>query len=301
MDPKSFTGVVIGTVIGVLLISTLLIPFINEGTAAEKTVTNEGAFFTTPDGENHTIVLTGGKLTYDGEDCILPDLSLYGGATIMCGEDWFVRITGTDYSSVLVVVAGPPQQYANMGTVTTADTMTMNVTGDSVVIVIGESTQTRTGVEYMIASKGDYVLAHDPYFIEETTFTGAIRNQQQSHDIMEIVSGTFTSEDIDAELCRLYNFTTTATTTISETSFVVNSMTVNGDLKKLNDITQSLTTADGMTGNITIDYIIVPAEITYDNPTYAGSDAASILGVIPILVVVGLIVGITAVLYTRRE
>lgn len=99
---------VVMAAVGVLIFSALLIPFTHSATAEQLTVTNTGSFFTTPDDGEHTIVINAETITYDGKPCIYPDLSLYGSATVIVGEDWFLRLEKSTSTGVNYILAGPP-------------------------------------------------------------------------------------------------------------------------------------------------------------------------------------------------
>lgn len=288
-------GLVLVLVIGATLVGGLLAPTISGLTDKQLTVTNEGSYFTVPDDGEHTLVVNGTQITYDGQPCVYPDMELYSSATVMVGSDWFLRISKTTNpaNSIEYVIAGPPQQYSRLGNSVTDGDCTITINGASITAVCGSVTQTRTGMEYTIADKGDWVLSHDPYVLADTQFVAAIRNIS-SIDIMEIVRGTIDSPaDYTAVMCRTWHFNETKTGTLTDSEFSVNLANVNGPLKKLNEITQTATVNFEGVGDlqrtITIDYILVPAQLTYDNPAYIGATNAAIMGVVTLLGIVALI------------
>lgn len=306
MDPKKLATIIVAVIVGVILTSAILVPIVSDHTSAQKTVTNEGSYFTTPDDGEHTVVINAETITYDGEPCIYPDLSLYGSATLMVGEDWFVRLNTATGNTVAVTIAGPPQNYANMGNSADGDiTIVINGTGISATSATQTTPIVRTGLTYTIADKGDYVLAHDPYVLANTEFVGAIRNTT-AYDVFEIVSGPIgTVADYDTVACRLWSFGETVTGTMTGATYTTTLNTVDGDLKKLDVINQtidmSFPEAGAVSRNITIDYVIVPVSITYDNPAYVGNNLSSMLNIIPIIVIMGLVVGLAAAFFAGRN
>lgn len=302
MESKTLIGAIMAAVVGIILLGSLLGPTITAYNEPEREVTNTGSYFTVPDGEDHTIIVKADSITYDGEACIYPDLSIYGSATILIGDGWFCRLAN-ESQGIQFVVAGPNQTYQNLGYLGgTITDVTIAISGTSATFDNGISTpSTRTDLEYTIAPSGDYVLSHDPYFIEDTVFIGAIRNMQQQHDIFEIVAGEFTDpENISAEGCRLYNFSTTSTTTLESSSVVVSADSLaGGNLYKLDVMTQSFVLGDDTEGTITIDYIIVPEKITYVNPDYIGDSTSAMIAAIMVLMIAALVIGAVAFLRPR--
>ena len=297
---------VVGIVVGLIVFSAILMPTVHSSTDATLTVTNTGSYFTTPDEGEHTIVINAASITYDGKVCTYPDLSLYGSATVVMGEDWFLRLEKSSSTGVNYILGGPPQQYVNLGNATLGDlTVTISGTGFTTTNLSTSATITRSDVTYFIADKGDYVLSHDPYVLNSTEFVAGIRNVS-SYDLFEIVSGTVSETDsYDTTPIRMYSFTSLETGTFTDATYEVDLSTVNGDLKKLEQINEDLIvtySTDGeVTRTITIDYIIVPVEITYDNPAYVGGELSGLIGIIPILIIAGLIIGIVGVALSRRE
>lgn len=288
-------SLVVGLTVGVLLMMGLVAPLVADHANETKTATNIGSYFTTPDEGEHTIVIDRDTITFDGKSCNYPDLSLYGSATAIIGEDWFLRLElNTGNNLVSYILAGPPQQYVNLGNSSMgALTVTINGDGFTTTNLSTSSEVTRSNVTWFITDKSDYVLSHDPYVLNDTAFVGAIRNVSNL-DLFEIVTGTInTPAEYETTPIRMFNFTSSETGTFTSASYTVDLADVAGDLKKLNQITEQLTTAyqtDGeVTKTITIDYVIVPASITYDNPAYVGSGSAALLKVIPLMVGICLI------------
>lgn len=304
MDIRNWTAVLLGLLVGVLVLACF-IPSITAYTDETKTVENVGSYFATPDDGEHTIVINATTITFDGEPCIYPDLSLYGSATVIIGKDWFLRLEKSSSTGVNYILAGPPQQYVNLGNAGIGDlTVTISGTEFTTTNLSTSSTITRSDVTYFIADKGDYVLSHDPYVLDSTEFVGAVRNVS-SYDLFEIVTGTIsTPDDYTTTPVRMYSFTSTETGTFTSASYTVDLASVNGDLKKLNQITENMTvtyTTDGeVTKTITIDYVIVPVSLTYDNPAYVGGVLSIIMQMLPLIIGVGaLMVGVTYFI-TRR-
>lgn len=300
MELKNMAGLITGFVVAALLLSVLLIPVINIGTEETCTVNNTGAYFAAADDGEHTIVFSTDKITYDGTEIAYPEGFGTGNdrnATLMIGTDWMLR---ADLGLTRILLVGPPQTHSSLGLLADGD-ITATVNGSGVTFTLANNTTTtRTDLEYMIADSGDFVLCYNPYILKDSQLAGGIRTTA-TIDFMEIISGNVENIDsMSAEECRIYNFTTLEALTIADTTFTADTKTVAGDLLKLNKITQKATLSDDSEVTVTITYLLAPATITYNNPNYAGS-GAGLLDVVPILVTVGIILGIVGLMIVRRE
>ena len=301
MESKNMLDLVVGIAVGVLVLSAALFPVIDSNTDQTLIKTNVGTQFMTPDDGEHTIVIDYSSITFDGKPCVYPDMSLYGSATVMLGSDWFFRLEDNG-TRISYIIAGPNQQYDNIGN-TDSGSATITVNGTDVTIVGPTSTLTKTNLTYMISDDGNYVLSHDPYVLETTSFVGGIRNNSNNVDVFEIISGTFDDPDnIQTVSCRVYG-TDIGLGSVTSSEYTIDLVPAAGNLKRLSQINQtaeltgSLSTA---TKEITIDYLIVPEKITYTNPNYVGDDLDDVFSVIPLLIIVGLIMGIVGVIASRR-
>jgi len=308
---NKFIQMAILAAVGVILVFSLCLPLVDSSTAETRTVHNTGAYFTTPDENEHTILIQHGQITYDGKPCAWPDLTLYGSANIAVGTDWMLRVdSGSNPATdtLRYVFAGPPYQWNPIGTVNPAtdDVLTIVLNGDSLTATIGNSTFSRVGTEFIICDKGDYVLSQNPYLLSDTQITAAIRNNYNTAntDTFEIVRGTVGDvENMTVDICRNVNSSLPASDQFGDivnSVFTVETKQIDGDLLKLDKITQVATMwftppeGAGYTNvaTFTITYVIVPETITYDNPDYVGGTMASMLNLVPLMLVVSLVLAI---------
>lgn len=294
--------------IGVILIGSLLVPVISNYGDEEKSIKNTGSYFTTPDGGDHEIVITKGVITYDGEECAWPDLSLYGSVTLMIGTDWILRAdngTNPATDSIRYTIAGPPHNWTVLGAVDPASEDAVVITiSDTDVSFDGPSADTtKQDLEYMIADKGDYVMSLKPYILDDTPIVAAIRNNSNtaSSDTFEIIKGSVDDvANMTYTVCR--NFISTETPSIGDitsSTFTADTTTYDGDLLKLDKITQVATMYNSAVATFTITYVIVPEVITYDNPAYVGY--STLFAMIPVLVITALVIVAAGVIYVKRE
>lgn len=314
MEPKRMIELTVGIVVGLVVFSAILMPVIHNNTDEYLTIKNTGAYFTTPDEGEHTVVIEDGVITFDDNECVWPNFSYFGSVTLMAGEDWCIRADAYNSSAQTcrIAIAGPPHTFDVLGVYgpNTGNSIVITINGDDVSVVpytgdVAGTEKTREKLLYTIADKGDYVMSYKPYLLEDTVIFGSIRNNSNSAnaDIFENVEGTIGDyENMTATPLRLYKGTADPTTgDFTANVFTVDAENVTSNLYKLDKINQTFTIWDDSSATIYLSYLIVPETITYDNPAYVGDDLAGIIGVIPILIIAGLIVGIAAVVVSRRE
>ena len=288
--------------IGILVFAALLVPVVDSSTAETLTVKNEGAYFATPDEEEHTLIFGVEQVTVDGETVAYPVGFGTGNArnaTVMIGSDWMFRL---DSNMLRLLVAGPSQDFKVLGNVNQSE-IEITISGDTVTYIQDDVEKTLEGLRYYLAPAGDMVLCYNPYIKEDTLIIGGIRNNSNtaSADVFEIVEGSV-NDGFTATNCRSYIATSTPTTGLFTSEFDVDTTTVTTNLLKLTSINQTATFWNNATADITISYLLAPEKITYDNPDYIGDNNAAVLGMLPLIVLVSLIFGIVGVaVYQRLE
>ena len=301
MNTNDLIKLVVGVIVGALMLSAILTPMIHASTDETITIKNEGAYFTTPDEGDHTLVFGFEQVTVDGVTVPYPigfGTGSARNATAIIGTDWMFRL---DSNMLRLLIAGPSQDFKVLGNVRDSE-ITLTISGDSLTYTLNDVENTLDGVRYYLAPAGDMVLCYNPYIKEDTQIIGGIRNNSNTAgaDVFEIVEGSV-QDGFTATTCRTYISTSTPTTGTFTSEFDVDTTTVTTNLLKLTSINQTATFWNDATADITISYLLAPAEIEYNNPDYVGDNIAQILGVIPILVTVGLILGVVGVAFSRRE
>lgn len=296
-------GLVLALVVGGLLVGGLLIPSIEGMTAPTLEKTNTGAYFTTPDEEEHTVIISDGVITYDDNECIWPNFSYFGSITLIAGADWCIRADAYNSTtqSCRIAIAGPPHTFDVLGVYGpgTDNSIIISINGTDVSIIpyTGDTAgteRTETDLLYTIADKGAYVMSYKPYLLKDTQIFGSIRNNSNASgaDIFENVYGTIGDiENMTVEPLRLYKGSATPSTgDFSSNVFSADYENVTTNLYKLDKINQTFTIWDDSSATLAISYVIVPEKITYDNPAYIGSTNAVIMGVVSLLGIVALVV-----------
>lgn len=307
MEGKNILGLIVTCVLGIIMIGSLLGPAISDYSEAKLTVENTGMPYTEAGGD-HTILITADGMTYDGETI---DITLFPGNftgyTIVYGEQSFVRWSTN--SGVLTAGAGLTLRQFNV----TDNTITVALSDNSVTVTTTASTQTFTAndVLYHISpSGGDYVLALNPYVNDEQTvyaagdtfYSGSGRpgtlriwivwtgeldtitvsasgfNGAAAYTDVEVTNTTATLTNINSNLYRYDSVVIDYTATATENEV---------------DADYPLTA--------TYTYFLAPAEVSYDNPAYMGSEYEGLLGAIVVIAIAGLLLLIVGAVVRRRD
>lgn len=282
--------------VGVILVLSLCLPLVNASTAETRTVNNEGAYFTEPDEETHTIVYYNDKCTVDNATVDYPEGFVSGtnrNATIAIGGEWMLRL---DNNYLRLQLGGPNNTY-------TAETIpdegiTATLTGTTLSLTLNGTDYALENCAYYLADTGGLVMCYNPYILADSELIGGIRangdnNNGVVYDVFQIISGNVT-DGFTSTVCRAVLFTSPSTLTTVSSTFTSNTSVVEGDLLKLDSIIENMVFVDESTGEATITYLLAPATITYDNPDYVGSDLAALLDLIPLLLIVALVVAVVA-------
>lgn len=277
MYEKNITTILAVTV-GIIMIGSILAVVISGFDSETLTYTNEGIPYATMDEDSHTIVIsydgTDYSITSDGESTEVPDLSLYGSATIVYGSDGLVRLGSNGY------VRG----------FTTSGLGGLNVDEDTPITVVTNSdgatiSDGATTLAYpftpshYIAVSGDYVLCQNPRVTDDTVILAGITSY---NSYVETIAwyGTGTIEEITASVIYA---SLTDSKTVSSVSAEVNTTAITTDLVKIDSIVFTAELSDSSEYTATFSYFLAPMTITYENAMYVGDGAAGLLSAVMVV------------------
>lgn len=286
-----FIPILMSVIVGVLLATTMLIPFITDATTTEQSFTNEGLWKMKPfETGDEWVMDEPGVWTLNGDSVLTTDNSA---SSVMIGDDWTVRGTGGVYGHT-VYSATPASLTITVGETTTQiNSVTLNsVEGYGV---------TNNG-DYIVTKYDKPVVVHGDSTIWATGYTGFDGVSCIVH-----IEGTIT--DGVTVTCSTIN-NTSALSNFEITNLVINAEKMDKyvDTYELKGITFHLDcdyTTGGVTtqkgGDISYSSYVVPLQITADVAHPLDDAERTLIAVIPLLVIVGLIVGVAAVLGRRAE
>lgn len=297
-----FAPFIISTVVCVILAASILIPIVSDATATEKTVTNDGYFdlikLDASDAGEHTIswASSNGKIiTVDGVaiDVTTWGLGSYQQVSCFVTESDLFRlgVPGSPGALQWIQVRGATIAYAQANTSFEATIGSGNVS----ITMDGGAARTLTYTEaYLLAPTGDYVMKksdESAYLLADSEIYGLGYTTLTGGNAVFKVAGTV--EDMTVE---------SVTTVVSISDIVVDYQDTDEyeDLYLFDKVTFVATIDDAAT-DCTYSYVIVPKEVTGQLTEHLGDAERAILGILPVLVIIGIVLGVVVVLGRRAE
>lgn len=293
MDANKMIGMVVGVMVGVLILSAALFPVIDSATTTEHKIINVGAYNLSDNDENYAIIYDPDGKFIIGDNEIPFNTLPADAITLASAKDMLLRFqnwAAQSYNLWLFVDGANPAVIAsslndspltitfNDGTLTWGTNSASYTSDDSVRIFdpAGKYTMTKYDESATILKDTTVIVGNG------TTIVNAWTNRFY-------IEGT--AEDI----------TVTPATGITVSDVMVNTTAISTykDAVKLTSIT--FTATDGEhTVDATYNRVIVPREITAELAVHPSQDEIDLLNTIPILITVGLILGIVGAVFVRR-
>lgn len=300
---------VVGVAVGVLILAAALFPVIDEATTTERTFENVGYYhmdkIASSDEGTYTIVWSSSDaniLTINGTDMDVSTFGLptgYASLTIFASETDIIRIGGNVDGTSLnwVQIRGDTYHYSGAST-----SFNATITEGTLTAVMDGTTRTVTYTDaYIIDDKntGNYVMkkATTPaYMLEDSEYYGlGVTNVTGGYYVLK-VTGTVEDADVSVIAVDPDTFEDPAISDIAVTATAVNGYV---DLYSFDKVTFTAT-GNAQTNDVTYSYVIVPASVTAELAVHATQDEIELLETIPVLITVGLIMGIVGVIAARR-
>lgn len=293
-----FVPFLITVVVGVVLVSTMLFPIISDVSATEKTLTNDGLWRMKEIENGDTWEKTsGGTWSYNDDDVL--NYGTNGVWNACLGDNWLVRCNGNARGTF---VSG-----TSTGAEVIAATDVITISGSGI-----NSTATPSITGYGYSATGEYVLTSPtvaPYVKSDTPLyaTGLTEIEGSSGDVVIHFTGNIEDGLAVTGYARLGGVQFDSVT-ISDV--VIDKTEVAGyvDLYVINAITFTITapyTDNGETTTYTQDATytsyVVPYEVTAELSQHLNDTELTLVGIIPLLVVIGLILGVLAIFARRSE
>ena len=294
MEANKMIGMVVGVMVGVLILSAALFPVIDSATTTERTFTNDGYFMVDSTDDDFTFswdyddpttyVINGDDMTFVNSYNV--DLS------VVMSESFFIR---SDRNGVSVYFNG--DGVGNVIANSTNKTLTVSRSAGTITATNGDVTKTLTDTStiYYMSDSGEYVMkktTSPAYMLEDSLIF--------ARGYSTLPGPTYTPILIEGDI---ENGVTASASNVAVTlsDISVNNSTVSGyiGLYSLTDITMT-GTVSGTDSTITYNYFVIPATVTVELAVHASQDEIEILETIPILITVGLILGIVGAVFVRR-
>ena len=310
MENKNILNIAIVLTIGVILAGSLMMPVLNDVTATEKTFDNAAnsiAYFDKV-GETDEITFEWDHsnptvATINGEEVALPDpTNFYYGISLITSEGMSLRYykQGTDNYHVQSIGGGQIAGYYGDASVNSGLDLTLTINATAITNTASARTFTTTGNTYTISNSGEYVMksSDTPAYLLGDSNTIATGLTIVSS--VWVVMGWDSNTGAEIEPAVYYP---ASEYTISNID--VDATDVSGyiGVTKLNKVTYTVTKNDDptVTANVTYSYFIVPASITGELSQHLTPGQNSLVGVIPIMVIVTLLMTAVGAIALRRN
>ena len=322
MNMKNYIVAIVSLAVAIILTVGVLVPVINDsvGSGSGTGYTNTGDYYykTPVDGEQHTIVIT-----KDGTNAVITFDDEPFKTIAMGNEGWVLPIFFNDENPWMGVIYyelyldyNDPTQFdsdpiLSIGGSSISTSRTVTINGDKATL---DGNSYEYDIDLYIAPTGDYVYSDQPVVTDDSTFylidgvfTRSVKTDLTDGIDMNISymaknsDLTFpTLEKIVAEK-DIYGVSTDYLEADSVTVTSVNTTDQNGAVK-INGIDMTVTWDDNSTEDVTFTHLVVPVNVGSGSGSSGGISPtlASMLSVIPLIVVVGLIVG-TVGYFIRRQ
>lgn len=307
MEKMNVLTLIITLVVGVILTGALLGPVISDASETERTFTNEGYFTYDAIDENTAVVITWDPTTPNkftiGETAIeLPtttsNLTIVGSDAFTCR--YYFNATATGFQTY--GVGG----YSSYNTSNESTPVTLTITSESLVIDgTNDKTYTMGSHGFVLNTDGTgeltlkysnesaYVHMDSEVYLCGTTFvTGSGTND---------FVGVFGYGSLDDGLTMSSFYGNTGQNTVSFGDVTATYSAVNGyiDLYKLDKFEFPLT-QNTATVTAVYSYFVVPTEVTAELSNHLTPGQISLMGAIPVMVIVALLMVAVGAIALRR-
>lgn len=311
MEKTNILTLIITLVVGVILAGSLLGPVISDATKTEETFENTGYYFmdkiSSSDADTYTIewdANEAGTLIVNGEEIHVGDWGVTYGMTltIFATETDIFRVGPAQGVQTLswIQLRGSTINYAQANTAFDATIQQGNI---SVQLDSEPTPRTLTYTEaYMIsADKSDYVMKkmnESVYMLPDSPIFSmgysVVSNGSGNDNLVLSVSGTI--EGVEATVIR-----SSGANPITFSDFDISTTPVSNyvDLVKFDKIT-FVATDNGVNTDMTYSYVIVPSEVTAELSNHLTPGQISLVGAIPVLVIVALLMAAVGAIALRR-
>lgn len=309
MEKTNVLTLIITLVVGVILTGALLGPVISDAVETESTFENDGLFYMTKYSASDSIptVVWDSANPHNvtvGEDVVgLSENNTPIAWSYIFADTWAVRY--------LVDNNGTYAQYFGEGSgvllgASTSDNNTLTVSFSEGTATLTNGTTTKTASYediFVISSEGNYVMKNsseaakvlvntDVYVVGRTILTFTSSTPLNIH-FMGSIGGGFGDSEV------IY-----PTSGYELSDFTVNAEVVNGyiDLYSLENVSFNITeTSSEIQKTATYSQFVVPTEVTAEHSSHLTPGQISLMGAIPIMVIVALLITAVGAIALRRN
>lgn len=297
MDVKVLATVIVGAIIGVLLLTSIVVPIVSSSTSETATYVNEGVFYTEADEDTHTIVMSSAGLSVDGEVVDTTKFPAGSAYPLLLSDEGYIMLDTANSRLRWIDIANVNYPYAS-------ETVTVSLAATTATISSSDTTlpeKTLANVDYYVSTAGDYVLSATPTVLADSViYNGSTTAHAGVGTMYYVYSGTIS--DLTGSIVATNPSSLRANVTITSTTATTTDL--GNGLYRIDSVGMAYTAVVSDTPtdltSVPDTYMLAPSEIVYDNPNYVGSNLATILSIIPVFIAIAIVFGVM-MLFSRRE
>ncbi len=302
MEKMNALTLIITLVVGVILTGALLGPVISDATKTEETFKNEG-YYTMTYSEADALTFSWdctapNVATINGNEVPLITPPQYTPVNVVCGDDWFLRWTGDTMQFYSVAGGNNPALSASVASETS---LTLVASSGSATIQNTAATPVSQTVDYTFmyvvdpngslvmkdSAKSVYLLGDSEiYAIGRTSTTGLLLKIKITGNI---------NDGFNAEVLG----TPSSTVTLGDVEATMQKMDEYVNLYSLQDLKIPVG-YDDSEYTATYSYFIAPASVTAELSNHLTPGQISLMGAIPVMVIVALLMAAVGAIALRR-
>lgn len=309
MDLRKNIMMIVSVMVAVIIALSVLVPVIQDTSASEDTFTNEGFFYARALNSDSTDILEWDpanptKLVINNVEVDTTTIdSSYSNVTVAFSNDWFIRFALDTTVIYLYEADSEVSSSTDYASVSNEKTFNMTCLNGVATITIGDATYNETiqGDGLIISpDKADYVMKKSTtkaYVVGDSVVYGSGRTDR-ALGVQGTSFNAMFKASVDEGVIPIAYSPNTYTVTDSSVTYTDIAGGTYVDLYELTDY--KITITDGTnSGTITYNQIFVPTEVNAERSVHVSTIEASLLGIIPLLVVIGIVIG--AVWFIRQK
>lgn len=304
MESKNLLTLAITLTVGIILAGSLLMPVISDATTTEKSFQNNGYYnLTYSEADDLTLTWDYTKpnvVTVNDTDITLSIGTFPGPVNIACGDDWFLRWTGTDVQFFSTNNASVTAAVANSTSISlTASNGSATITNTAPTPVSQTVSYT---FMYVVDPAGLYVMKNsaDAAYLKGDSEIYAIGRSSTTGIVIKLkitgnIKDGFTAEEVGSSGANATVGTPVATYTEVEGYKDLYSLT------KIEVPIDFEITGTPASFTPTYTYFIVPASVTAELSQHLAPGEIAILNALPVLIIAALVVMAAGAIFLKRD
>lgn len=299
---NNVVGIIVSATVSLLCIGLILMPTLSDASQTDGTFTNEGYYRMSDITEDITMVWdhdSPSQVTVNDTVISLENVPTDRITTLIITDTMLVRYAPVSAGTIVQVYSSSGYLGAS---VSDGTDMTVTVSDGSITAVVGTNNATESYTEgYHISDDGDWTMKYS----DETAYVHksdslivlAGSTVVDTATIGILASGTIND---GLEMTTIQTSDVEVTPTYGDVEFVYTDVDGYDDLVSLSQCEFTIT-VDSTTIDATYSYFLVPYEVTAELSEHLGITEITILSVIPVILIMAVLLGVTYAVMRNRD